>query len=225
MRLATSAFRGKKTRAEHAAKRPRKSPRVAVVAAFEPELRAFREALPEVSARAVGIGLVDAAIGTAAVIAGETPDVVIAIGTCGAFGARAGNGIVVASEAMLVDVADVMKFAALPDATATREAMTETFGAKRELGIVATTLGVTVDDGAASAIAKKTGARAEHMEAFAIARACALANVRCGIVLGVANRVGSSGRAEWRANHVDASARAAAFVASWLVRLSRGVRT
>jgi nucleoside phosphorylase len=198
--------------------------RVLVVAAFEPELHAIREALPEVPARAVGIGLVDAAIGTSSVVSELRPEVVVAIGTCGAFPSRVRAGttrqtkvdVVVASEALLVDVASVMEKTAVPEAVASRVRTTETFGAKRELGIVATTLGVTTDDEAAAAIARATKARAEHMEAFAIARACESLGVRCGIVLGVANEVGANGRAEWRQNHVEASARAAAFVATWL---------
>ena len=49
----------------------------------------------------------------------------------------------------------------------------------------------------------------EHLEAFAFARACATARVPCARALGVANVVGSKGRAEWLAGHVGASEEAA----------------
>src|SRR5262249_26657185 len=72
---------------------------------------------------------------------------------------------------------------------------------------IANTLGITTDD----ALANKLGVLApvEHLEAYAVARACQALGVPCAIVLGIATIVGSQGRDQWRANPVAASARGA----------------
>ena len=189
------------------------------MAAFDPELAAFREALPEAHARAVGIGAIDAALGTARVIDELRPDLVIAIGTAGAFLAEDVGSVIIGSEVVLVDVAAVLGKTAVPDVVLSRVKLTDAFGARAALRVIANTLGVTTDDVAARAICDSTGAGVEHMEAFAIARACEMRGARCGVVLGISNVVGSSGRAEWLKNHVAASARAGRFVADEVRKL------
>jgi nucleoside phosphorylase len=187
--------------------------RVVVVAAFEPELLAFREALPEVRAVAVGIGLVDAALGTSALLARGGVDLLVLLGTCGVFHDDDAEAVIVGSGAVLADPAAALGHAALPEPISARVAIAETFGATTALGEIATTVGVTTSDEAARALAQATRARAEHMEAYAVAKACMMHGARCGVILGAANVVGAQGRAQWRANHVAASARAAAFAA------------
>lgn len=186
--------------------------RVVVVAAFEPELAAFREALPEVRAVAVGIGLVDAALGTSALLAKGGVELVVLLGTCGAFHEADLGKVIVGSGTRLGEPAQALGHAALPEPLTGRIALAESFGAGGDsLGEIATTLGVTTSDQAARALRDATQARVEHMETYAVARACTLHSVRCGVILGAANVVGSQGRAQWRANHVAASAAAAAF--------------
>ncbi len=71
---------------------------------------------------------------------------------------------------------------------------------------------MTTDDAVALALAAATGAQVEHLEAFAVARACADAGVPFGAVFCVANTVGARGRDEWRANHERAAAAACAAI-------------
>jgi hypothetical protein len=79
---------------------------------------------------------------------------------------------------------------------------------------IANTVGITTDDALAGRLARAASgsgvvADVEHLEAFAFARACAVAGVPCATALGIANVVGSTGRAEWLAGHVRASQEAA----------------
>ncbi|MDF2698194.1 MAG: 5-methylthioadenosine nucleosidase, partial [Labilithrix sp.] len=70
---------------------------------------------------------------------------------------------------------------------------------------IANTLGITTDDALAATLSSH--GQVEHLEAYGVARACQAASVRCAVILGVTNVVGSRGREEWRANHVATSAR------------------
>jgi nucleoside phosphorylase len=79
---------------------------------------------------------------------------------------------------------------------------------------VATTLGVTTDEGLATLLAQRGAV--EHLEAFAVAMACAAKSVPFAAVLGVANVVGSQGRSQWKENHAFAGRAAAAFIARWI---------
>jgi nucleoside phosphorylase len=81
---------------------------------------------------------------------------------------------------------------------------------------VATTLAITVNDDAAGFIARESATEVEHLEAFAVAIACAAAGVAFAAVLGVANVVGARAREQWQANHHRAAARAASVVLQWL---------
>ncbi|MBI4509228.1 MAG: hypothetical protein HY698_06305 [Deltaproteobacteria bacterium] len=58
--------------------------------------------------------------------------------------------------------------------------------------------GITVDDQAAQRIASDTRAHVEHMECFAVFRACARAGVPVAALLAVANHVGEGARKEWQ---------------------------
>jgi nucleoside phosphorylase len=170
------------------------SSRVVVVAAFEPELTAFREALPHVRAVPVGVGLVDAALGVAKLLSAGDLELVVLLGTCGVYRDEDLGGVLVARTTFLAEPAAALGHAALPEPITGRLALDETFGAEAELGDIATTLGITTSD-----------------EAAALLGACAARGVRCGIILGAANPVGARGREEWRRNNVAASAKAAAF--------------
>ncbi|MGA7120918.1 MAG: hypothetical protein WBY94_12515 [Polyangiaceae bacterium] len=212
------------------------SPDVLLVAAFQPELAPIRPHLGggldgfvgpmRVAARVVGIGLPMAAAGVALHAGKLQPRAVVAVGTCGAY---SGSGlaigdVIVARRVHLVDPSALEGRAEFP---APMRVVCDSDGALAEgivgaTGIrradVATTVAVTVDGATAVRIAGATGTHVEHLEAHGMAMACAALGMPFGAVLAVANSVGSSGRSEWRAHHVEASMRAVDVVVGWLRR-------
>ncbi len=209
-----------------------------VVAAFAPELAGFegllgaamqREVLGlAVVAEPVGVGLVASASGTASNLERFGPRAVVLVGTCGAYpgsGLSIGD-LVVAGASLLVEPAVHEGRAALPAAMNARlDSHPVILEALAILGAravdVGTTLAVTTDDDLAEALGKV--AAVEHLEAFAVATACAAKGVPFSAVLGVANSVGSSGRAEWRANHLTVGHAASSHVARWIQAGAPGV--
>jgi nucleoside phosphorylase len=81
---------------------------------------------------------------------------------------------------------------------------------------VACPLAITRSATLARRIVAATGADLENLEAFAVARAADAAGVDFAAVLGVANRVGPTGHAEWRRHHRAASRAACILVARFL---------
>lgn len=211
-----------------------KTLKLLVVAAWEPELTRFRERSGvahdgpyapaklgvEVVVATLGVGLVEAAIAMTRCVAAHRPSAALLLGTCGVFGAGARPAAVVAgSRVRLVDAAALDGKAALPaplPAEATFDV--DLHAALLEAGAksvqIANTVGITTDDDLAARLARGAFSDGslpdvEHLEAFGFARACVAAGLPCGAVLGVANVVGSKGRAEWLAAHVRSSADAA----------------
>jgi futalosine hydrolase len=215
------------------------APDVLILAAFDPELAPFSQALGAamtatvggwvVAARIVGVGLPAAAVGTATLLGQLEPRAVVLVGTCGAYEGRGLDiGDVVAARRMrLVDPSSLAGAAQFPEpmaiASETHDAMTEALAAS---GVrpccVATTLAITVDDGTAARIARE-GADVEHLEAHGVATACAARGIPFAAVLGVANFVGALGRAQWRANHRRAEAAAGERVLEWLLDGAAGL--
>lgn len=211
-----------------------------VVAAFAPELVALQALLGTtmrsevgalvVAAKPVGIGLVAAATGMTARLAVSRPRAVVLVGTCGAYpetGLAIGD-VVVARSVWLVEPAVVAEEAAFPEPMSARveshsamSAAIAAAGARSE--DVATTLGITTSDTLAARLAESSETAVEHLEAFAVATACAQENVPFAAALGVANAVGSRGRAEWRQHHVDAATAAASYIVRWLQAGAPGV--
>ncbi len=180
----------------------------------------------QVIAHAVGVGLPVATVGATLCVKEHLPRLAVLVGTCGAY---AGGGFAIGDVAVSsrIHLVALSSLPALGERSQVPEAMPlvrsahaesargiESAGAKR--ADVATTLGVTVDDEAAAEIARATGAQVEHMEAFGVATVCAALEVPFVAVLGVANVVGSSARADWRANHRAASKAAVGVVVRWL---------
>jgi nucleoside phosphorylase len=98
-------------------------------------------------------------------------------------------------------------------------------GLARETGRrvdVATTLAITTDDDLARRVSDAFACDVEHLEAFAVATACARERVPMAAVLAVANRVGSAARDEWRRYHDAAGKAATDCVAQWLRRGAQG---
>jgi futalosine hydrolase len=213
---------------------------VLVVAAFAPELVGFQGLLGRtmqgevgpltVAAKPVGIGLVSAAAGMATLLHVSRPRAVVLVGTCGAYpGTKLSIGdVVVARSVWLVEPAVVDDEAVFPEPMSARvephiamRAAIAAAGARSE--DVATTLGITTSDALAARLGRDSETAVEHLEAFAVASSCARQSVPFAAVLGVANAVGSTGRAEWRANHVHAANAAASYLVRWLHAGAPGV--
>jgi nucleoside phosphorylase len=185
-----------------------------------------------VSARVCGVGLAAATAGACTHMAALRPRAAVAVGTCGAYvgSAIAVGSVVVARRVLLADWGSLTGAAEIPKAALTlppvHAALSDAFAsgaAGAHPADVATTLGITVDDAATARIERGTGAQVEHMEAYGFATACGAAGIAFTAVLGVANLVGSQGRAQWRTHHKDASASAVAHVVRWLVSGAPGM--
>jgi purine-nucleoside phosphorylase len=170
-----------------------------VVAAYPPELDGL-------DGKAVGIGLVDAAAGTARAIAEAKPSRLVLVGTAGAIDAKLAIGdVVVAKSAALIARA----VESLPGAMASE--VEAPFGdeAASALGVpavrVGCALGVTNSDEEAARLQQFA---VEHMECYAVLRAAAQAGVPATAVLAIANRVGRDGSRQWMANRRTAEAAA-----------------
>lgn len=172
-----------------------------VVAAYPPELAGL-------DGRAVGIGLVDAAAGTARAIAETRPSRLVLVGTAGAIDAKLAIGdVVVAKSAALIARA----VESLPAAMTSEVVAPLADEAAASLGVAAVrvgcALGVTNSDEEA---ARLSAFAVEHMECYAVLRAAAQAGVPATAVLAIANRVGRDGSRQWMANRRQAEAAAAA---------------
>jgi nucleoside phosphorylase len=212
---------------------------ILIVSAHLPELVGLRSTLGEfqeanvgglaVVARPVGIGIPAAAVGTALEL-GRDPRAVIFVGTAGAYPGRGMSvgQVVVGRTLHLVSAAAATERGAFPAPmpvfaeTAPRLCAELARGGLREAS-VATTLAITTEDNLAASICASVDADVEHLEAFAVATACARTGTPFGIVLGIANVVGATARAQWQAHHEAAGAAATEAVADWLHRGAPGI--
>jgi futalosine hydrolase len=220
---------------------PRQPLDVLLLAAFDPELAPLRRFLGEglaarvgergVAARAAGVGMVAAAAGAAAPLGEFAPRAVVLIGSCGAYtdapSPLALGDVAIGRRFRLADLAAIDGLAQYPPPMVpAMEADARLSDAIAQAGVappslratacIATTLAITVDDGAAARLAARTGADVEHLETHGVATACAARGVPFAVVLGVANFVGSRGRTEWLEHHGRAEAAAAERVIAWL---------
>jgi nucleoside phosphorylase len=206
-----------------------------VLAAYAPELAGMRRSLGEqlygnisgvvVSCKAVGVGLPNATAGTILRLQQLRPRAVVLVGTCGYYPGTANppaiGDVVVGRRVVLVDPIEVEHRGAIPEpiARATECSAVLAFGlagGRAPTVDVANTLGVTTDDALAALLGSAGGCGVENLEAFGIANACALQGVSFATVLGVSNRVGSTGREEWRSYHKPAAQAACEVVNRWL---------
>jgi nucleoside phosphorylase len=88
---------------------------------------------------------------------------------------------------------------------------------------VATTLAITTDDPLAGVLGRCTGAMVEHLEAYGVALACEARKIPFVAALGVANVVGSAGRAGWLAGHTRATQAVNALLAQWIAEGGAGL--
>ena len=163
------------------------------------------------------MGAVDAGIGAAHAIAEVQPARVIFVGTAGSY-AKIGGGLPIGAvalpeEMVLCSTATLRGDGYLPAPMVQKVPVTpELHGDLRRAapeaaarGAVATPLAITRTVMLARRIARATGAIAENLEAFGVARAAARADVPVAAVLGIANHVGPHAHTEWRRNHEAAS--------------------
>lgn len=159
-----------------------------------------------------GVGLVDAAIGTARALERHTPEEVIFIGTAGAFeGRNIAIGDLMLARRVIVLSGDLVSAgmrlpSLLWSGTDGDEQLTRRIarglakhGRIPSTGTVGCTLGVTENAGLATALSGWQDADVENLEAFGLLRACH-GRARCAVVLGVTNIVGPGGGDGWRAN-------------------------
>lgn len=162
---------------------------------------------------ALGVGPIAAAVATGRLLALERPDLLVLIGTAGAYpgGPEVGE-VVVASALGLASTARTLGLGYVPLAPAIlngdpdHSARTGLRPAK-----VLTAIAITTDPDLAAKHAE--GWEVEHMEAFSVAFACAAAGVPFVAILGITNCVGPNAHAEWLRNRVElqlATQRAAA---------------
>lgn len=170
--------------------------------------------LGELPGQPVGIGLCDALLGTAALLARHRPEGVVFVGTAGALpGSNLDIGAVI--EARGVHLGD----AALALGLGYSPRHPEPLLAPARFGLrtadVMTNLAITTDPALAAAYGER--AQVEHMEAFGVALACARAGVPWACVLGLTNAVGPDAHAQWRANRGACEAAARRAVAAFVL--------
>jgi nucleoside phosphorylase len=205
-----------------------------VLAAYPPELVGMRRLLGEqlfgnvngvaISCKTVGVGLPNATSGTTTRLMQLRPRGVVLVGTAGVYtGATANVGeVVVARRVHLVEPAECEGRAAMPDPMARTIECNAMMAAGLNHGRaptldLANTLVVTLDEALGGRVAQSTSCAVENLEAFGIANACALQNVPFACVMGISNRVGPTGRDEWRQYHKAAAQAACEVVNRWLL--------
>jgi nucleoside phosphorylase len=204
---------------------------ILVAAAWQPELRGLGRRLGDarggpVERVVVGVGPVEAALGTARALQARRPRALILVGTAGVYRTAvrrpAIGQVVVARRLRFVSVGTARALAYFPGPmplavqsdAGLRAMLARAAGAP--LADVACPPAITRSTAAAAAVAATSRATVENLEAFAVARAAAEWGVPFAAVLGVANEVGPRAHAQWTAHGAEAAAAACAAVRAWL---------
>ncbi len=148
------------------------------------------------STACVGIGPVSSAIGTAELVAQESPSALTFLGTCGAYpGSGLAIGDIVSISSVSISSGDLhANRARLPDLEQkSRENLLVHDGLPVARAVC--TLGVTEDDSLAMDLSEL--GEVEHLELFSI---CSASPLPVAALLVVSNYVGANGGKEWRAN-------------------------
>lgn len=188
---------------------PRRKGGVRLVAAVGDELGS----LP---GTALGVGLVAAGVAVGRFLAEARPEAVVLVGTAGAYpGGPKIGAVVAASELGLGSVAATLSLGYVPRAPGPLRADP---GLNERIRLptarVLTALAIT----SSPELARQLGAgwEVEHMEAYAVAWACAEAGIPFAAVLGITNDVGPNAHAEWLRHRVALQRAAQASVSSLL---------
>jgi len=205
-----------------------------VLSAWAPELAKLEAALPRLPARvrskirlaSVGVGLVEAAVNTTRLLAKQRPAAVLLVGTAGVYPGRRPDlplgGAALLDQILLLPEILPGKHALLPEVVPRREHASSHLrkalmrATHLPSADVACPLAITSSARAATAAARLSDCALENLEAFAVARAAALASVPFAAILGIANHVGPSGHREWKQNASQAAAVACDAVLAWL---------
>jgi len=197
-----------------------------VLAAWPPELAHLKAILPDLPQRVtqkvilacVGVGMIEAGIAAARLVDRYHPSAAILVGTAGVYPGQAdalGLGTAaIAHRLRLLPQILPGKHAFVPPIVPTMArsspALVRTL--RRSSGLpcvdVACPLGITATMAAALSAAKLSGCALENLEAFAVARAAAVAKVPFSAILGIANHVGPRGHRQWQ-THAKAAAESA----------------
>jgi nucleoside phosphorylase len=209
---------------------------VLIVAAAAPDLVGLRAYLGDglsgsirglsVTSKVVGFGPGVAASATARGLAAVTPRAVLLLGTCGVYPTLSQyqpHDVVVTARVVALEHAVVQGASEWPTPMSTTlEASAPivtglSAGRHRtHVAPVASPLALTRSDSLASRITGATGAHVENTDAYGVACAASGANVPFTCVLGVANIVGSTGRADWHQFQREAATQAANAIVAWL---------
>ncbi len=161
---------------------------------------------------AVGVGPLAAATAATRFLMERRPEAVAFVGSAGAYASGPEVGTVIVSGALgMASTAVTLGLGYQPrGAPELRSDATLVARSARPTSRVLTVAAITSDEALAARFSADW--EVEHMEAYAVAFACAEAGVPFAAVLGIANRVGRDAHAEWLRNHaaVEASARTVA---------------
>jgi len=183
-----------------------------LVAAVDEE----RGPLPGVS---VGVGPLRAALGAARALAARQPPAVVLVGTCGAYpGGPPIGAQFVAGALGFADLgaAGGLGYTPLPPPILHADAALSAVFRLPAASVL--TLGA-ITSSATVAAALGASWSLEHLEAYAVAAACAEHGVPFAAVLGVTNAVGPDAHAEWRAHRAAVEAALVATVQASGLRL------
>lgn len=178
--------------------------------------------------RAVGVGLVETAVGTTRALLETGARTVFFIGTAGRYPGT--SPLLRVGEAVIARRIKLLSTAAargegylprpLPRFGDTDRAVRHALARATSLPVadVACPMAVTTAPATARRAAKATGCALENLEAFAAARAAFAQGAKFACVLGVSNAVGPKAHAEWRAHGSRAAACAGEAVLAFLTR-------
>jgi nucleoside phosphorylase len=204
---------------------------ILVVAAWRPELKGLPRALRvgadlRIEQAVVGVGPVEAALGTARLLANRRPGCLILVGTAGVYGPTTRGlsigQVTVARRMTLVSLGTARAMSYWPEPMPIAAESTPrlrarlTRSSRATLVDVACPPAITRTETAARALARATGASVENLEAFAVARAAASQRVPFAAILAIANRVGPRAHEEWAAHAAGAAAAAVAGLRAYL---------
>jgi futalosine hydrolase len=190
---------------------------ILAVCAVARELDGF--AAPGVRVVAVGIGPVEAALGTARALASAPYELLVNVGIGGGFDGRArvGDAAVVESERYVElgreDRGELAGGLTLADTARSDAALVERLRGTVEpllsFGGGVTSATITTSDARAAELAAAFDPLCESMEGFAVLRAAATAGIPAIELRGISNRVGDRARGGWDFRAGSAAARAA----------------
>ena len=175
--------------------------KVAVVAAVEAELGPLE-------GTALGVGPLRAAAAAARLVEATRPDAVVLVGSAGSYPGGPAVGEVVSSRLLgWADGASALNQAYVPLPPAPVEGA-PTLLAHTDVtrATVLTVAAITTEPALIGALARygEQAWEVEHLEATAVAVACAQAGVPFLALLGIANRVGPNAHEEWKQNRASA---------------------